>query len=111
MRARLGRDRLDVSEPVAVKRADDAWVADRDLEAAGVRVVHDDVGCPGQRQRQQIAQVAVDDDELAGVGRAEQPSAIEPEPVRAVAEHREARATRACSQSMTTIAAGSRMLT
>jgi hypothetical protein len=90
VRSQLGRHRLALLETVAVEAADDAGLADRDVQARELGVVHDDVGNAGQRQaREEFAALTVEDGEHAAVGCAEEAAAVEPKPVRASCRHRE----------------------
>src|SRR6266581_4394629 len=86
MGALLRLNHLHWLEPGAVKAADDAGITDRRVEAVEVRVVHDDVGHPGQRQmREQISRVPVEHEQSPAVGCAEQPTSVEAESVRPLA--------------------------
>src|SRR5207245_2416069 len=68
---------------------DDARVTDRDVHAPQLAVEHDDVGHPRQRQLlDDVAAVAVEHDERATVGGAEEAAAVEPETVGSLARHR-----------------------
>jgi hypothetical protein len=53
---------------LAVKAADDAGLADRDVEPVQLGVVHDDVGDARQWQLREHAAVAVEHDQLTAVG-------------------------------------------
>jgi hypothetical protein len=71
-------------QAVAVHHAYDAGLADRDVQVAQRRVVHHHVRFTRQQDGPQDgAAVAVQHHQGAAVGRAEQPLAVQPQPVRA----------------------------
>ena len=110
VRTALRLDRLEQLEPVRGEAADDAGLADRDVEPGGPGSCHDDVRDAGQRATcDHSPAVAVEDDERTAVGGAEEPAPSSQRPCGPSlgTSMRAAISTR--PQSTTTIEAGSRM--
>ena len=90
MRPGLCLDGFEVRKALGVEAADDARLANGDIETPQAAVVHHNVGHPRQRQAVHVlAALCVEHHERSAVGGAEETVAEEREPVRPFAGHLE----------------------